>query len=96
MCVSQVRGTALLPEVTQELRFISTMKPSVMKDITFPFVNPALKAAEAAALDRLDRKAKAQEVCACVCVLACALCVTSVVCVPCGVHPLVVWLWPIC
>ena len=59
--VYEVKGTATLPEVSQELRFISTMKPSIMKDVTIPFVNPALKAAQNIALDRLDRKARAQE-----------------------------------
>jgi hypothetical protein len=59
----EVRGVASVPEPAQELRFISTMKPSIMKDLAVPFSNPALKAAQNTVLDRLDRKARAQEVC---------------------------------
>jgi hypothetical protein len=62
-----VRGVASVPEPAQELRFISTMKPSIMKDVAVPFVNPALKSAQAVALDRLDRKARAAEVCVFLC-----------------------------
>lgn len=60
--VYEVKGDAVLPEPSQHLRFIADMKTAVMKDVRIPPLNARVKAANATALERLERKARTQAV----------------------------------